>query len=158
MSKRVSGYFAWNLPMAGARCRTPKVIEQVSLSVPRGRALLIEASASASSRSLNNCTLRSKNASPLSVSDKRRVVRFSRRASRWASSWATSRDTAEVDSSSRSAARAKLPCSTTLVKTRIAASVSIGSYCCDYRDNLLIICAFIPIKASLMIQLVNNLC
>src|SRR5258706_9149307 len=71
------------------------------------------------------------------------------------SSCASNRDTAEVDISSRSAAFAKLPCSTTLVKTRIAASVSIDFDCCNNRDNLLSICHFIPINAGRMIRIVS---
>ena len=65
------------------------LIGQVSFKVPRGVAPPWLALCSASSRSARSCTQRSWNAVPASVSERRRVVRFSRRASRCASSSAT---------------------------------------------------------------------
>ncbi len=88
--------------------------------MPRGVTLPAFADCSASSRSASSCTQRSWNARPLSVSDSRRVVRFSRRVARCASSSATWRETADTDTPRRSAARAKLPASTTRVKAPIA--------------------------------------
>ena len=65
--------------------------------MPRGATVPSPADSSASSRSASSWTQRSWNARPISVSDKRRVVRLSSRASRCASSSVTWRDTDDTD-------------------------------------------------------------
>ena len=115
-SKRTCAWRAENAAIAGARWRAANVAEHVSRSVPRGTIDAAATATSASSRSARSCTQRSKNAWPVSVSDSRRVVRLRSRASRCASRSATRRDTDDTDTPSRSAARAKLPVSTTRAK------------------------------------------
>ena len=139
-SNRICAWRAANAAIAGARWRAAKVAEQVSRSVPRGTIDAEATATSASSRSARSCTQRSKNACPLSVSESRRVVRLRSRASRCASRSATRRDTDETETPSRSAARAKLPVSTTRAKAVRAWKRSIElNYYCVIRNSLSIV-------------------
>ncbi len=106
--------------IATARWRVPNVTPQVRRSVPRGATVPAPADASASSRSARSSSERSWNARPISVRDSVRVVRLRSRALRCASSSVTWRDTDDTDTPRRSAARAKLPASTTFTNASIA--------------------------------------
>ena len=114
-----------NAAIAGAMWRTPKLTPHEMRSVPRGTMAPAPADASASSRSAMSCTHRSWKARPASVSESLRVVRCRSRASRCVSRSATWRETEETETSSRSAARAKLPVSTTLTKAAMAVKRSM---------------------------------
>lgn len=118
---------------SGARCSRPKVKGAFTRNSPVASPLRDVISASASSTEASTSLQRAWNTSPSGVSERRRVVRLSRRTPRWASSSATCRDTAALDMGSASEAATKLPASTTATNTRMASSRSI---CLSIRNSL----------------------
>jgi hypothetical protein len=110
--------------MMRGSCMQPKATEVVILNFPRGAPWSLETASFASSIAASAVELFSYSAEPASVRRSRRVVRWSRRAPSTRSRRFTHLLTCEVDSSSLSAARVKLPSRTTAAKIAMSPRVS----------------------------------
>jgi hypothetical protein len=110
---------------SGARCSRPKVTGTLIRNSPIASPACALSSASASSTPSSSDFERSWKRSPSGVSDSLRVVRCNSRVPRRDSSSPTSLDTAVFDRLKVSAARTKLPVSTTVTKARISENLSM---------------------------------